>query len=40
MIMPILGLELGNQIGIRTGERGEFFGGLVLIGVAVANGVL
>jgi putative Mn2+ efflux pump MntP len=42
MIMPILGLELGNHIGVRTGDRGELFGGLVLtgVGVAVASGFL
>jgi putative Mn2+ efflux pump MntP len=26
------GLEIGSRIGARTGERGELFGGLVLIG--------
>jgi manganese efflux pump family protein len=34
--MSLIGLELGNRIGARTGERGELVGGLVLIGVGVA----
>ena len=40
--MSLLGLELGNRIGTRTGERGELLGALVLIGVgvAVASGVV
>jgi manganese efflux pump family protein len=40
--MSLLGLELGNRLGARTGDRGELLGGLVLIGVgvAVATGVL
>jgi manganese efflux pump family protein len=39
--MSLIGLELGSRIGIRTGERGELLGGLVLIGVcvAVASGI-
>jgi putative Mn2+ efflux pump MntP len=39
--MSLLGLELGDRLGTRTGERGELLGGLVLIavGVAVASGV-
>ena len=40
--MALLGLELGQRIGSRTGDHGELIGGLVLIGVgcAVALGVL
>ena len=40
--MSLLGLELGDRLGTRTGERGELLGGLVLIavGVAVASGIL
>jgi manganese efflux pump family protein len=40
--MSLLGLELGNRIGTRAGERGELLGGLVLIGVgvAVASGIV
>jgi putative Mn2+ efflux pump MntP len=40
--MSLIGLELGNQIGTRAGERGELLGGLVLIGVgvAVASGIV
>ena len=40
--MSLLGLELGDRLGTRTGERGELLGGLVLIavGVAVAGGIL
>lgn len=34
--MSLIGLELGSRIGTRTGERGEFVGGLVLIGVGIA----
>jgi len=39
--MSLLGLELGDRLGTRTGERGELLGGLVLIavGVAVAGGI-
>jgi len=39
--MSLIGLELGNRIGVRAGDRGELIGGLVLIGVgiAVASGV-
>jgi putative Mn2+ efflux pump MntP len=38
----LIGLELGNRIGAKTGARGELLGGLVLIGVgaAIATGVL
>jgi putative Mn2+ efflux pump MntP len=32
----LLGLELGDRLGARTADRGEFLGGLVLIGVGVA----
>jgi putative Mn2+ efflux pump MntP len=40
--MSLIGLELGNRIGARTGERGELLSGLVLIGVgvAVASGII
>jgi len=40
--MSLIGLELGNRIGSRTGARGELVGGLVLIGVgiAVASGLV
>jgi putative Mn2+ efflux pump MntP len=30
------GLELGARLGARTGDRGELFGGLVLVGVGIA----
>jgi hypothetical protein len=32
----LIGLELGNRIGTKTGERGELLGGLVLIAVGIA----
>ena len=40
--MSLAGLELGNRIGTRTGERGELLCGLTLIGVgvAVASGIV
>lgn len=40
--MSLIGLELGARIGARTGRRGEFLGGLVLIavGAAIAAGLL
>ena len=40
--MSLLGLELGNRISTKTGDRGELLGGLVLIGVgiAVATGIV
>jgi putative Mn2+ efflux pump MntP len=40
--MSLIGLELGNRIGTRSGDRGELLGGLVLIGVgvAVASGIV
>jgi manganese efflux pump family protein len=40
--MSLLGLELGNRLSTKTGDRGELLGGLALIavGVAVATGVL
>lgn len=34
--LSLIGLELGNRLGARTGEHGEILGGLVLIGVGVA----
>jgi len=44
VIMSLLGLELGDRLGARTGEWGELLGGLVLIAVgvtlAVAGGIL
>jgi len=40
--MSLIGLELGNRIGTRTGDRGELVGGLVLmgVGVAIATGIV
>ena len=40
--MSLIGLELGNRIGTRTGGRGELVGGLVLmgVGVAIATGIV
>ncbi|MBO0814937.1 MAG: manganese efflux pump [Actinobacteria bacterium] len=40
--LSLVGLELGDRLGTRTGERGEIVGGLVLIGVgiAIATGLL
>ena len=40
--LSLVGLELGNRLGNKTGERGELIGGLVLIavGMAIASGVL
>jgi manganese efflux pump family protein len=40
--LSLIGLELGDRLGTRTGERGELLGGLVLIavGMAVASGIL
>jgi putative Mn2+ efflux pump MntP len=40
--LSLVGLELGNRLGTKTGERGELIGGLVLIavGIAIASGVL
>jgi putative Mn2+ efflux pump MntP len=40
--LSMVGLELGAQIGIRTGHRGELLGGLVLIavGAAIAAGLI
>jgi manganese efflux pump family protein len=40
--LSLIGLELGNRLGARTGKNGEILGGAVLIGVgiAVATGVL
>jgi putative Mn2+ efflux pump MntP len=40
--LSLLGLELGDRLGARTGDRGELIGGVVLIGVgiALAAGVL
>ena len=34
--LSLVGLELGNRLGVKTGERGEYMSGLVLIGVGVA----
>jgi putative Mn2+ efflux pump MntP len=40
--MSLTGPGLGSRIGIRTGQRGELIGGLVLIGAgaAVASGII
>jgi manganese efflux pump family protein len=40
--LSFLGLELGDRIGIRIGERGELLGSAVLIAVggAIAAGIL
>jgi putative Mn2+ efflux pump MntP len=40
--MSLLGLELGNRLSTKTGDRGELLGGLVLIGIGItiATGVL
>jgi putative Mn2+ efflux pump MntP len=40
--LSLLGLELGDRLGARTGANGEILGGAVLIGVgiAVATGAL
>jgi manganese efflux pump family protein len=39
--LSLAGLELGDRLGTKTGDRGELLGGLVLIavGIAVAAGV-
>jgi len=40
--LSLAGLELGDRLGTKVGERGELIGGLVLIavGIAIAAGVL
>ena len=40
--LSLAGLELGDRLGIKLGERGELLGGLVLIavGIATASGIL
>ena len=40
--LSLIGLELGDRIGTKAGERGELVGGLVLIGVGavLATGLL
>jgi putative Mn2+ efflux pump MntP len=40
--MALIGLELGQHVGTRAGQRGEAVGGIVLIGVgiAIATGLL
>ena len=40
--LSLLGLELGNRLGPRTGQNGEILGGAILIGVgiAIAAGVI
>jgi putative Mn2+ efflux pump MntP len=40
--LSLAGLELGDRLGTKVGERGELIGGLVLIavGIAIATGVL
>ena len=35
LVLTIIGLELGRQLGNRVGERSELFSGLVLIGAGV-----
>jgi putative Mn2+ efflux pump MntP len=42
VILTLAGLELGDRLGTKTGERGELIGGLVLIavGIAIASGIL
>lgn len=42
VILSLAGLELGDRLGTKTGERGELIGGVVLIavGIAIASGVL
>ncbi len=39
--LSLIGLELGDRLGTKTGERGELLGGLVLmaVGIAVASGI-
>ena len=37
--LSLVGLELGNRIGVRIGEYSELLGGAVLIGVGVLLGV-
>ena len=36
--LSLLGLELGNRLGAKTGKNGEILGGAVLIGVGIAIG--
>jgi len=36
--LPLTGLELGDRIDTKTGERGELLGGLIPADVAVASG--
>jgi putative Mn2+ efflux pump MntP len=40
--LSLIGLDLGDRPGTKTGEGGELPGGLVLIvvGIAVASGIL
>ncbi|MBV9205719.1 MAG: manganese efflux pump [Actinobacteria bacterium] len=40
--LSLAGLELGDRLGTKVGERGELIGGLVLIavGIAIASGIL
>jgi putative Mn2+ efflux pump MntP len=35
LVLTIIGLELGRQLGARVGERAEIFSGLVLIGAGL-----
>jgi hypothetical protein len=39
---PQVGLELGDRLSIKTGERGELLGGpaLIAVGIAIASGIL
>jgi manganese efflux pump family protein len=38
--MALTGLELGRLLGTRIGERGQALGGIVLLGVGTATGLL
>ena len=40
--LSLLGLELGDRLGARAGDRGEYLSGIILVGVgaAVAAGLL
>jgi manganese efflux pump family protein len=35
LVLTVIGLELGRQLGARIGERSEIFSGLVLIAAGV-----
>lgn len=40
--LSLVGLELGGRVGAKTGDRGELFGGVILVavGAAIASGLL